>query len=94
MISRELRSSPQSIESRLTSLSVLKCIDSEGASPRKFRYNSRSNKESLISSLLDEYKVRKGAVLELVFSPLKQGRHFADAFVLSGPTKVKGDSDG
>ena len=99
-ISAELRSSPQSVVRRLVTLEqsgfVEKVDTQEINETAKFRYFVKSAEiDETVADLADLYKLRPQKVLEIIFSPLKKGRQFANAFVLQGSTTPKkGSEDG
>lgn len=95
-LSQEFRSSPQSIESRLTLLKENNFIDEAGGqNPAAFRFRSENSElDSLLMKIADEYKRRRQSVLELIFSPLKKGRSFADAFLIRKNPNGNGESNG
>ncbi len=92
-ISDELRSSPASIVRRLQHLKGLGLAEEkENTDPPLFRYSSKdAAMESLAAELLNEYNTRKYRIYELVFSPLKKARDFADAFHLGSRRDKKED---
>jgi hypothetical protein len=95
-ISDVLRSSPNSIETRLKKLIELRLITSENKSEsQKFRFNfENAQAVHLVSSLAEVYKSHRYGILEIIFSPLKKSRDFADAFKLSNPKDPKGGRNG
>lgn len=94
-ISAELRSNPQSVINRLNSLAeqgFLKIVDSESEESPRFQYAPVSPElDDAIAELEDLYRVRPHKVLELIFSPLKKGRQFADAFLVT-PSKKESEN--
>ena len=95
-ISDQLRSSPPSIESRLSLLISSGLIKPIEGTPISYRYEVVTEEvDQLIQKLSEEYKLRPQKLLTLIFSPLKKGRDFADAFVLAKKTtKGSGENNG
>ncbi len=98
-LSAELRSNPQSVLNRLTSLEeqgLVSCAEPDARTElSKFSYAPRTEDlDAAVAELAEIYKVRPHKIFELIFSPLKKGRQFADAFLV-GPSKgpTKKDSD-
>ena len=88
MISAELRSNPQSVSNRLNALADSGLVQREEGD---FIYSSKNESlDNSVALLAELYKVRRHKILELIFSPLKKGRYFAEAFVVMPPKK---DSD-
>lgn len=80
-ISDHLRSTPVSVERRLQSLEKLNLIEK---SENTFRYRpSTKEKADVIDELSELYKTRRQTIFELIFSPLKKIRNFAEAFVVT-----------
>jgi hypothetical protein len=93
-ISNELRSSAPSIQVRLKHLKSGKLIEENPTQPTLYRYRSGDvQQDTLVASLVDEYRKRRQSTLELIFSPLKKGRNFADAFKIKSPDE-EGDENG
>ena len=90
-ITNELRSNTSSVSGRLNVLKSKNLIKEENSS---FRYNNIKEVEDVLAEVAEEYKIRKAFILELIFSPLKKMRNFADSFVFNPSEKKKGDSDG
>lgn len=89
-LSRELRSNPNSIAQRLQPLchsGLVVCIDQE------YRYAPKDAAlDVVVRELALANKTHRHRVLELIFSPLKKARMFADAFRLG--RKEDGDDNG
>ena len=82
-ISDEFRSSRLSIENRLEALISAGLVEVLNGSDKKFRYFSKGPEvDQLISQIREEYKRRPQWVMELIFSPLKKAREFAEAFLI------------
>jgi Mn-dependent DtxR family transcriptional regulator len=92
-ISGQLRSSEASVSGRLASLANAGLID--GDPVNGFRYAPK-NKEifALVDQLSESYRILRHRVLELIFSPMKRARSFADAFVVSKPGGKNEDENG
>ncbi len=94
-MSAELRSSPSSIEGRLKALEAHGLIKrSSEASLDYFYQGSRPETDLLLSQLQSLYQSRRHKILELIFSPLKRARDFADAFRLSKSNSDEGEGNG
>lgn len=90
-ITNELRSNLTSVTGRLNVLKSKNLIKEENS---LFQYNNIKEIEDILSEVAEEYKVRKTLILELIFSPLKKMRNFANSFVFNPNDKKKGDNDG
>ncbi|MES2767827.1 MAG: hypothetical protein V4596_01665 [Bdellovibrionota bacterium] len=90
-ITRELRSNLTSVNGRLHVLKLKNLITEENSD---FRYNNAKEIEEVLTEVAEEYRVRRTLILELIFSPLKKMRNFADSFVFNSSDKKKGDHDG
>lgn len=89
-LSNELRSSPDSVKQRLERLASRKSIEESPQQPQHYLYRKGSSEyEGMLNELFDAYQTRRHRILELIFSPMKKARRFADAFRLSG-----GDDNG
>lgn len=94
-ISRLLRSSQSSVQGRLTLLVQLGIAEEKSDSAGAFRYQPQNPElNELVTQLLEEYRLRRHGLLELIFSPAKQARKFADAFVLGKDSDKKGGGYG
>lgn len=86
-ISNELRSNPQSVLNRLHTLQKIGFVDERDG---RFQYAPENEElDNVVAELADVYKVRPHKIFELIFSPLKKGRVFADAFVVTKPDANK-----
>lgn len=93
-ISDEFRSNPASIERRLALLHAACLIEQEKGMLDRFRYHpSPRGTDVTVEKLTSEYKTRRQSLLQLIFSPLKKGRTFANAFVVRKPPP-DGDDNG
>jgi len=87
-ISSELRSTSASVSNRLISLQEMNLIKKIGT---EYKYAPETEELKQLIDLLDEtYKLKRQTLLELIFSPLKKARHFAEAFIITKNSK-KGD---
>jgi hypothetical protein len=92
-ISGELRTNPKSIQSRLSRTRRLRLFDVQG---NAYRYSPKDPAMgNLIDELADCYRIRKHKILELIFSPAKRARNFADAFAFGKKSdSTEGDENG
>jgi hypothetical protein len=90
-VNHELRSSPRSLLVRLETLHGMGALQKADGSPPRFQFKPRTPEtESLIAELLEAYRTRRIAVINLIYSrPPKALQSFADAFKLK-----KDESDG
>lgn len=79
-ISAILRSSPNSIKSRLMMLEQRGL--SAPVQPTGYRYAASGRLHDMVEVLADEYALRRFSVIELIFSRPDAARSFADAFRL------------
>ena len=87
-ISNELRSTPASVSSRLEALSRGFLLVKEGDA---YRYQPQSEElRETIDKLNEIYRIRRQKIFEMIFSPMKKVKHFAEAFMVGKSTK-KGD---
>lgn len=88
-VSGALRSNPQSALNRLITLEASGFLIKENEC---FRYEPRTVElDNAVAQLAEIYKVRPHKIFELIFSPLKKGRQFADAFLVSPPKGTSGN---
>ncbi|MEK6555567.1 MAG: hypothetical protein AABZ31_10030 [Bdellovibrionota bacterium] len=93
-ISSELRSSVSSVSSRLVGLQNAGLIQISPEDPDSYIFKPETPElEATVNRLTEIYKVRRHRIFELIFSPLKKGRHFADAFMMNKQNK-KGEGNG
>lgn len=95
-LSNELRSTQKSVASRLTALKDKRFIALDPTSQGHFIYLPEGQETARTIDLLAEtYKIKKHKIYELIFSPVKKIRFFADAFMLGKQNdKKEGDSNG
>jgi hypothetical protein len=79
-ISAILRSSPNSIASRLDALIAARLA--AGNPEQGYRYAASGRTHALVEQLQDEYAARRFSVIELIFAPPDAMQSFADAFRL------------
>jgi predicted transcriptional regulator len=92
-IAQELRSSSKSVSTRLNSLVGIGLLEALPESKGLYQYKSASSEfETILDELNETYKIRRQAIFELIFSPLKKGRHFANAFLVN-PSKKDESED-
>jgi len=90
-LSHLLRSSPHSVEKRLEGLRDDGLIQLKDE--KEYFFDSQDQGlVNQITKIAEIYKVQLHGILALVFSPMKKGRDFADAFKL-GRKDSKGDQD-
>lgn len=87
-----LRSNLNSVEKRLAILLWYKFIDKKDDSYSFKPEDSNINKTIIDLTML--YKIHRYKILELIFSPMKKCRDFAEAFVIKSTKDSKGDSNG
>jgi len=94
-ISRQLRSNPLSVQGRLGVLESIGIVEENTDVQGSFRFLPKNTElDELVLQLLEEYRVRRHKVLELIFSPLKEARKFANAFLLGKESEKKGGDRG
>ncbi len=92
-IAHEFRSSGNSVSTRLDTLKSIGFIEEDSLQIGHCRYkHGDADTETMLEELAEVYKLRKQKILELIFSPLKKGRHFANAFLVK-PLKVEKDQE-
>ncbi len=77
-ISAILRSSPNSIASRLQALEASRLARAHEG--QGYRYSASGHSHAMVEMLQDEYAARRFSVIELIFSRPDAARSFADAF--------------
>ncbi len=91
-ISEYLRSNPTSIQRRIDILLDLKLIDKNLETPQTYFYNPKDlEHQEIIKEIAEIYQIQRHRLFELIFSPLKGARDFADAFRI---TKTKKEEQG
>jgi len=96
-ISDVLRSSPNSIEKRVINLleQGLLVVVGEGASAKYAFHFQNESAFKIVTELAEIYKSHRYGILEIIFSPLKKSRDFADAFKITNPKDpTKGGRNG
>lgn len=90
----ELRSSPNSVANRIQVLKNLGLIVEHANGAEQYLFSPKDQAtEDLVIELLQAYRMQRHRILELIFSPMKKARLFADAFRVVGP-KDSGGSNG
>lgn len=89
-IGRELRLSPASIKNRLKHFHEAGFVQRDATDASKYSYKTGHAIENIISEMSEHYRIRKHRILELIFSPAKRARSFANAFSVK---KHSGDGD-
>ncbi len=80
-LSVELRSTPSSIEKRILFLSSLGVLTQSRESTGEYFYDSGGFElGGIIEDVASAYRIQRHKVIELIFSPMKKARDFADAF--------------
>jgi hypothetical protein len=90
-ISEQLRSTEASVSLRMAALARSGLIEGDEASGYKF-FARRQDLAALLNQLEEAHRTMRYRVLELIFSPLKKARNFADAFVVSNPKKSEDEN--
>ena len=96
-IAQEIRSSVSSSRLRVASLRKMGFVEDVPGTPGAFRYRAPSaDAHELVAELSERYKHQRFRILELVFSPMKKARDFADSFLLNrfGSDDDKGNKNG
>lgn len=92
-LASQLRSNPKSAESRTQVWRDLGIIHESPTEPGAFYY---SPENSVVNEIVDElashYRIQRHKIFELIFSPMKKVRDFADAF--RKPEAKDGKQDG
>lgn len=94
-IASHLRGNPKAIEHCLKKLIALKIIVETSEGSNIYSYQPESHlQDEVIRELAQTYRVQPHRVFELIFSPMKRARDFADAFRISVSKGKKEGSDG
>jgi hypothetical protein len=81
-ISEELRTSCSSVGNRIPVLQSLGIVGVNEAGA--YQYQPKSPElAALIENLVDQYKLRRHTILQLIFSTMKRAKTFANAFVIT-----------
>jgi hypothetical protein len=87
-LAHQLRSNPNSVTSRFSFLKSNGFISESPGSTTDYFYNPTDHDfDAVVTELALAYRTRPHKVFELIFSPMKKARHFADAFRVTKPTK-------
>ncbi len=93
-ISRELRLSADSVRNRLLRLQSAEIVSENSAARGEYCYSGQNLEiESILIDLSEAYRLKKHRILELIFSPTKRARNFANAFNLK-QTPSSGEENG
>lgn len=93
-LSRELRTNASASASYIALLKRSGLLVENEKVKGEFRYSPATRElAELISKLATVYKIKPHKILELIFSPTKRARLFADAFSLT-KTNKPGDENG
>jgi hypothetical protein len=85
-VMQTLKTNDTSVAKRLASLKAADLLEQCGTDPDLYRYSPKTPEiDSTINALEDAYKVMRHRIFELIFSPMKKARNFADAFIVRGP---------
>ncbi len=90
-LAEQLRSTEASVQLRMAALARSGLI--EGEDTGGYAYVEKNEEiKKILSELNEAHRVMRHKVLELIFSPMKKARNFADAFVVSKPSKNEEDN--
>ncbi len=91
-LASELRSNPNSAESRSQVLHALQIIREKPGVSGEFYYDPENRDyAAIVDELAQHYRIQRHKIFELIFSPLKKARDFAEAFKKSDPKEGKQD---
>jgi hypothetical protein len=95
-LASELRSNPNSAESRSQVWRDLGIIGESSTETGVFFYSSNNEAvNEIVAELAIHYRIQRHKVYELIFSPMKKARAFADAFsAFRKPETKDGKQDG
>jgi hypothetical protein len=85
-VSQQLQRQVDSVAGRLHSFAEQGLLQASGESPRLYRYSPGDSDRDAIRALEQAYRIRKDAVIQLIFTPASGGaasnslRAFSDAF--------------
>ena len=89
-LSESLRSNPDSIEKRIVFLAELRILTKLDSNPQAYRYSPDNLEHSeIIDEIASIYQIQRHRIYEIIFSPLKTGRDFADAFRIKNSRSKK-----
>jgi hypothetical protein len=86
----ELRANMNAVEHSIGKLKDLGFVHEEPAGHYLYR-PADSELAAIVDELSEAYRVRRHRILELIFSPLKRARDFADAFRVAKDKKEEND---
>jgi predicted transcriptional regulator len=94
-ISMQLRSNPSSVAKKLKSLKSFGLVAENLKSSNQFKYAPiRSELDKLTQEFAEIYKVKPHRIFELIYSPNRQIREFADAFIIGKTVRKEDDDNG
>jgi hypothetical protein len=95
-VTKSLKTNPSSVANRLARLKDQDFLEQTNAgNPATYRYKPKSPEiASVIDMVAQAYTVRRHTIYELIFSPMKKARSFADAFIVRGPPKSEDEGNG
>lgn len=93
-ICNELRSSLSSIQGRLDLLENAALVEKVSDPSLMYRMVQDEVSVRLVKDVVDYYRQKKQSVFQIIFSPLKKGRTFAEAFVVVRSHKGNGGKNG
>lgn len=94
-IGKDLRLNSNSVKARLSLLKNQSLIDSNHESPEAYAYTDRAAElERVLEDLTLNFRIKKHKILELIFSPAKKARQFADAFAIGRKSSGEGENNG
>lgn len=92
-LARDLRSTPASIGIRVSFLESAGFVTESDKNLKTYQYQPASPElRALVAELASIYEVRRHKIYELIYSPMKKARDFADAFFL-GEVRKSGRTD-
>lgn len=93
-ISGQLRSNRNSVEKRLQFLIKQKLVVVRNEDSKYSFQPADPRVQQTVDLLSEAYRVQKYRILEIIFSPMKRSRDFADAFKIANTKDDKGDRNG
>jgi predicted transcriptional regulator len=94
-ISKELRTNRSSVIKRLENLMAQGFIKQDQTSADNYQFCPKSNELAELTELLStQYRIKRHTILEILFSPAKNAKTFADAFIMGKSAQKKKESDG
>jgi predicted transcriptional regulator len=93
-ISGQLRSNRNSVEKRVQFLIKQKLVVVRSEDSKYSFQPADPRAQHTVDLLSEAYRVQKYRILEIIFSPMKRSRDFADAFKIANTKEDKGDRNG